>query len=485
MMRLRQWSALLLTVLLAPALAAQDKAASPWLIDRSLVVSPQGAPAPALKYRLLPLTSELKEGNAVPIYLRLVHWQSDAARKYWTETPQPWNLLPVDKVPLAEARAFLQRYRYFLRQLEVGARRRTAEWNFTLDEGHPISLLMPDVQTMRDYTPMLILQARVALADGDFPRAAHHLETGFAFSRHVAEGPFLINSLVGIALGSQFAGTVTDFVERPGAPNLYWALTALPRPLIDLRTVLEREYRIVEMEIPELDELERARTAEQWDGVLRQVRTKLRALLGGLTSIKGKPGKLPSWLPKDCAPEDPAAKSPDLPAARKFVVRTKGLSADQVEALPPAQVLLLYMAGTYHEDRDDSYRAAYLPYPQARTLLEAAQKRLRDAPATEGHVPSRLLLPGWNKVLAAHGRLERQLAALRVIEALRMHAAAHDGQLPDKLADVTAVPLPNDPGTGRPFQYTREAGTATLVSQIAGDPLPGNGLRYRVTIRKK
>jgi hypothetical protein len=44
----------------------------------------------------------LKEGNAVPIYLRLNHEQSDASRKYWSETPKPWNELPVDKVPLDE-----------------------------------------------------------------------------------------------------------------------------------------------------------------------------------------------------------------------------------------------------------------------------------------------------------------------------------------------------------------------------------------------
>ncbi len=79
---------------------------------------------------------------------------------------------------------------------------------------------MPDTMQMRNYAPMLILQARVAIAEGDFARAVHHLETGFAVSRQVGEGPFLINSLVAIALASQFAGTVADLVERPGAPNL-------------------------------------------------------------------------------------------------------------------------------------------------------------------------------------------------------------------------------------------------------------------------
>jgi hypothetical protein len=487
MIRLRQWSVLLFAVLLAPALRAQDKPASPWAIDRTLSVSPRSAPVPALKYRLLPLSSELKEGNAVPIYLRLVHEQNDASRKYWTETPKPWNLLPVDQVPLDEARKFLERQRYMLRQLELGARRRTAEWNYTLDPGDvdrgPIGLLLPDTQWMRNYAPMLVLQARVALAQGDFPAAAHHLETGFAFSRHVAEGPTLIHRLVAIALVSQFADTVADFAERPDAPNLYWALTALPHPLIDLRAAEEWEYRMVELQIPELGDLDRERSPEQWDGILRRVRTELRPL-ASLGPEDGKP-KLPDWFPKGSAPEDPAAKSPDLPAARKFVARMKGLSADKVEAMPPAQVLILFMVGTYQEDRDDCYRASYLPYPQCLPLLEAAHKRLRDAPISEAHVLARLFLPALNRVISAQARVERNLAALRVIEALRIYAAAHAGKLPEKLDDVTEVPLPNDPGTGKLFEYLLEGDTATLVSQIPNDPRPNNGIRYRVTIRKK
>jgi hypothetical protein len=473
---------LVLAVLLTPALRAEDKPASPWVVDRSLSVSPQGAPVPALQYRLLPLSSELKEGNAVPIYLRLAHEQDDAARQYLTQTPRAWNLLPVDRVPLDEAHTFLQRHRYMLRQLELGARRRTVDWNYTLDEPDPIGLLLPDIQWLRsNYPPVLTLQVRVALAEGDFKTAAHHLETCFAYSRHLAEGPTLIHKLVGLTLADQFAGTVADFMERTDSPNLYWALTALPRPLIDLRGPLEWEYRMLEMQFPDLGDLDRERTAEQWDGVLRRVRTELRRMD---EVSEGKP-KNPEWFPQGCAPEDPAARSPDLPAARKFVARTRGLPADKVEAMPPAQVLLLAMMGTYQEDRDDWYRAAYLPYLQARPLFEAAHKRLRELPTTEGHVPGRLLLPGLNRIMEKQAAVERHLAALRVVEALRMYAAAHEGQLPDKLNDVTEAPLPDDPETGRPFEYHREGGAATLVSRVSGDPVPGTGLRYRVTIRTK
>src|SRR5206468_6722807 len=66
-----------------------------------------------------------------------------------------------------------------------------------------------------------------------------------------------------------------------------------------------------------------------WDAVLRRFRTELRRLAG---SDGGKP-RFAEWFPKDTAPEDPAAKSPDLPAAGKFVAAAKGLSAEQVEAI--------------------------------------------------------------------------------------------------------------------------------------------------------
>jgi len=59
MIRLRLWSALIVTVVTATALRAGAEAASPWVVDRSLTVAPQSAPVPALKYRLLPLSSTL------------------------------------------------------------------------------------------------------------------------------------------------------------------------------------------------------------------------------------------------------------------------------------------------------------------------------------------------------------------------------------------------------------------------------------------
>jgi hypothetical protein len=468
----------LLTAASAPAAdppANKEKAAEKWLIDRAMTLSPQAQPRLALRYRLLPTFFDRKPGNAVPIYLRLVHQQNDASRRLWVDVPTEWNKLPLRRLPLEEARKFFKQRNYMVRQLDLGARRQKAEWEYTLDAGNPIELLLPDMQNMRNYVPMLVLRARVALAEKNYPDAVRALETGFAFSQHIAEAPFLISGLVAVAASNIFADAVLEFVEQPGAPNLYWALTALPRPLIGLRKGEDFEYTVMHRQFPDLADLERARTVEQWDEALKRVRTERNRLT--LLDREAKP------LPAGTTPDEPASKSPDLATARRYLTEQRKLPAERVKEMPPAQVLMLWMAATFQDFSDDVFKTTYLPFVQSRPLFAAANKRLKADPDDEGHRLAKWLLPAMGKVRLAQNRLDRRIAALRVIEALRMHAAAHGGKLPDKLADVTVVPVPNDPGTGKPFAYQRDGGTATLSGTLPGEPLEHNGLRYRLTIR--
>jgi hypothetical protein len=513
MTRLRRWSAL--SVLLAGALLlfssvradeppAQKKAdAKPipdWMIDRTMMVSAAPAPVPALKYRLYPATTDRRPGNAIPIYLRFAHERSDARKKQIREKPEQWNKLPLDKLPLDEAKKFLDSYRYNLKQLELGARRSSVDWSYTLDAGDPIGLLLPDVQEMRMHAPILVLKARVEMAEGRFADAVRTLETGYSFSQQVGDGPFLINSLVGIACGSMCTDCLTDLIEQPQAPNMYWALAVIPWPLNDLRKANEIEQRMLEMQFPDLADLDRPRSAKEWDRVLANVRKEIERINHLEKDFKVvKPG---------CAWTDPASKSPDLPIARKYLTEAVGIKADAIAAMPPAEVLLRYLSSFYHELRDEVFKAAYLPFPKRLAVCDEADKRLnvvrhphvgktyelrpvdeadknsKAAPDTEPARLARLLLPAIRKVQLADIRLPRRLAILQAIEALRMHAAAHNGQLPDKLADVKVVPVPDDPGTGKAFEYQRDGKTATLISRIPGE-VPGyTAMRYRVTVRK-
>ncbi len=495
MIRLRRWSVLAVLILtcgLLSALRGQappatekkdgDKPEKKWLEDRSLAVTPAAQPVPALKYRLYPSSVERKEGNAVPIYLRFAHERIDARKQQLRDEPAKWNKLPLEKLPLDEVKKFLEngRLKYELRQIDLGARRRTADWSFTLDAGDPIGLLLPDVQEMRLWAPILVLKARVEIAERRYADALHTLESGFSFSQQIGEAPFLISDLVGIAVASQMVDCLLELMERPDAPNVYWALAVVPRPLIDLRKAYEFEREILELEFPDLADLDRTHSAQEWDAafsrVLTSVRTEFRRLTEGSKNVKPpKPGN---------APKDPASKSPDLPAARKYLSEVVGMSAARVDAMPPAEVLLRYIRHLYHELRDELFKCTYVSFPQSRRLAQEAAARLKSAPDTEAGQLATMLLPAIFKVQLAQMRLERKLAALRAIEALRMHAAAHGGQLPEKLDEVTVVPVPNDPGTDRPFEYQRDGQTATITSRIPGETSESTGLRYRVTIRK-
>ena len=79
-----------------------------------------------------------------------------------------------------------------------------------------------------------------------------------------------------------------------------------------------------------------------------------------------------------------------------------------------------------------------------------------------------LLLPC--EASAAQARLDREVAAMRVLEGLRLYAADHHGQLPQRLAEVNDVELPNNPITGKPFDYELRNGRGVLSS-----PAPPRG----------
>ena len=156
--------------------------------------------------------------------------------------------MPFDQFPVAEARKLVDRWGSRLEQMEFGARRQTCNWNYTLPEQREraIEILLPDVQELRNWARLLALKARVEIAEHKYDDAIRTIETGLAFSRHLAEGPFLINQLVGIASAHMMLDRVEELVVQPDAPNLYWALTALPRPLIDVRRAMETEQKMGE-----------------------------------------------------------------------------------------------------------------------------------------------------------------------------------------------------------------------------------------------
>jgi hypothetical protein len=134
------------------------------------------------------------------------------------------------------------------------------------------------------------------------------------------------------------------------------------------------------------------------------------------------------------------------------------------------------------------------PYAEAIKGMEQAERRVREARAKvlspAGDVPAlplaTLFLPAIRRAWSAHARVDRRIAALRCVEAIRLYAAAHEGKLPRALADIKEVPVPPDPYTGKPFAYRLAGGVATLEGPPpAGEKAnAGNALVYELVVEK-
>ena len=97
---------------------------------------------------------------------------------------------------------------------------------------------------------------------------------------------------------------------------------------------------------------------------------------------------------------------------------------------------------------------------------------------------ARMFLPTVEKVFLARLRVDRQIAALRTVEAIRLYAAANDGKLPASLDAIAAVPIPLDPTTGQAFQYALSGDKATLIGAVPPGEQPTYAIRYEITIGK-
>lgn len=72
------------------------------------------------------------------------------------------------------------------------------------------------------------------------------------------------------------------------------------------------------------------------------------------------------------------------------------------------------------------------------------------------------LKPAHDRVLVQMNYINRKIAALGCIEALRLYAGSHDGKFPEKLSDITDVKIPLDPVTKKPFSYKSTGSDAVL-----------------------
>lgn len=445
---------------------------------RELTVSPADVPIPALKYRLIPRISDLNPGNAALLYLRIRHEMTD---------PEPLKRMdrlsetldkPMAEFPRDEVRELVDGFGSRLRQIEFGTFRQTCDWGFSLPEQRRevINILLPDTQEMRRWARLLALKIRLEVAEGKTEEALRTIQTELAFGRHVGENPFIIGSLVGIAIENVTLRRMEELLTQPGAPNLYWALTDLPRPLIDMRGSLSQEERMVENMIPELNEIDGPRNAAEWAAYLSKVYGGMVNLASAMTG-----NEIPAAIRELKTQDVIAFRTAALAEAKAFLRSRKGLTDDQLQVMTDDQLVATFVVGRYREVRDEIFKLSNLPFPETIGPYNKSEKEckaLTDSPLAVFAE----LFPSIISGRIASARLDRNVAAYRTLEALRIYAARHDGGLPKSLADVTEVPIPLDPATDKPFEYRLDGKSAILLAPTI-DNRPMTGIHWRISVR--
>jgi hypothetical protein len=478
---------------------------------RPLVLSPAAAPSPALRFPLLPPLRERQPGNALPLYRKA--GETLLARRPLLNDPgsqrhSRWLEMPLARLrdEVTQAKEYLKVLDEMFEQVEVAARRETCDWGVLeecLKDEPKLIPLFDSPQKMREFTFYLQLRARVAVADDRPEDALRDVQTVFAIARHLAQSPIEIHSLVAHALLAVATGMLEPVIQHPKAPNLYWSLTDLPRPFVDLRPVLQGEGLLFYASFPGLTRVAVDRNAgavppEKMERYGKQIRD-MGFIDPRLT--KGDKGDLTALISQIPGAQKVLFGSSETmdflrfgqevqlrhEAAKRALI-ADGRPREKVEEMPPLQVALLHAGLDQERLLDEVQKWDGFPYWQAKPGLEELWVKLKPSGTLLPEAPALRLasmeVSGLTRIYYTRARAERRIAVLRCVEAVRLYAAAHDGKLPASLAEIREVPIPIDPMTGKAFEYRVEGDLARLSAVFVAPDSPAAVPSYELTVRR-
>jgi hypothetical protein len=443
-----------------------------------LTLTPALPPAPALAYRLFPEPQDKVPGNAAVLYYRTEAMLAENGDLLQSVRAGPWSVraeMPIQELPLDDVYARLRTVRHLLRELDEAARRRDCDWQLA-NRPEGIGLLLPDVQGFRAFAGVLAVRARYQMARGNYPEAVASLRTGYALGRAMDRGPTFIQVLVGAAIVQVMNRQLEDLVQQPGAPDLYWSLAVLPRPFLNLQPAIDDEATMLERSLPFAKRLEQGPMSpaevegaqKEWNATLEKFGLRRPDVPETLGLLGAQLGTL---------------------IEAKHALVAQGFTEAQLEAMPAFQVEGVYALREYRRTWDEYTKWFSVPSfwlqpgsKKARGDHEVAMIRL-------DRLYFRTLLggvSGYERVFQAMGRVDRRFAALRCVEALRLYAAGHEGKLPAKLSDITEVPVPADPVTGKSFAYVVKGDKVHLTSPElpGGNENPNSKTNYEISLRR-
>jgi hypothetical protein len=456
---------------------------------------PAVPPSPVLRYPLLPELRDQKPGNAAPLYSAAYKNAKDTLTKAndlrWMERISRWRELPPDKFPREQARAFFAPLEPAIAELTAAARHEYADWDLT-EKARKFGYNLPlmHLQELRESAQLLEIHARLALVDGRLDDAVHDLQTILTMGQHVSRGPAPICPLVGIAIASLATTQLDQLIQHPAAANFYWCLSDLPRPLIDLRLSMQGEAVAARGSFPYLPDSPRAKELHTMTPAEISKAFQTIADFQG-DDVFGSAAAYKTYVGLDMQQKHERAK--------RELAET-GWPRDALDHMPHIEVALLHGLLDFDRYLDEAVKWHNVPYWEAAPALLELDSKARSplrGPLRGINRPDGPAIPVRTFVAGAHGRvyfartrLERKIAALRCLEAIRLHTAGNSGKLPASLDEIKVVTVPVDPFTGKAFEYQRDGDRATLYGRALErpgqnrGPNPQDALLYEITLKR-
>jgi len=401
-----------------------------------LTVAQRRIDTPILKWRLLPAEYELRDGNAAPILLRLP-W--DQTPFFSQEVPKFETYLEIplaDEGRIREAGAGLPPR--FFAELRRAAYRRTAGWEYPLDEKPLAEILLPDVQGGRAIVGRgLSVWIRYHTVGDQTEKSWEGIRVGLANARHYARTPFVVNQLMASALANMMVDRLEELMQRPEAPNFFWPLAALPAPFVNFRQALEFEHEFLRRSVEGADDLQELRSPDEW----RELASRVIRYIEENTQD-----------PKPDAPEAAARGDRILEAARRELPQLQPDGAERVPEMSDGELTTRWILWRRDEISDRITATFALEPLLAIDRLRGIADEIR-ASEQEYGLNYLFMMEKPLQIYLASFRFDRRVAALRVVEGVRHYAATHEGSLPERLDQLTQTPAPRDPLTGKPFDY--------------------------------
>jgi hypothetical protein len=443
-------------------------------------VSSAREPEPALKYRLLVPLDERIPGNAAAYYKRAIMTLLASGRV--DAEVAAWNDLPLEKLPLDEVRRFIAKEQSVFDDIKLASRCDTCDWGIRLQDLRKRSVIevrLIEFQEARSLTRLLSLRARFEIAERRFDDAIITLGQSYQLARDLATVPSVIANLVALSMCAVNGEVLGELISMDGAPNLYWALRSMPDPLVDTFAAAQLESTMAIRVFPFLKDAETVhRTNEEW--------VQLLADAVELTDSMNGPPQWGSRL------KFMAMMQKSYPVAKQQLIAA-GYDSQKVEQMPVGQVIAIYARICHEHVTSENLKWMSLPFHQRYDRQKQTYQELIDQeylsenrksyPARDPLMINSELNVVFTQIAQASNRQRVLIAGFATVEAIRMQAAHLDGRLPQSLDEISVVPVPINPSTGKLPLYRIVEQRADLLFPLTDAQDHFSGRRFLVKIR--